>query len=210
MVCRNWDHLLDSCGRELLLRWCFFFVCFYGECRLRLFGSLVAQLAFCFTQESEDCPTVPDNDNCTAAEVVSELPYVVEANNEMASPQGSVPDYDCYNVYEDTKTVWWEIETQENSTCLQVKVEFGSYPWGDIAVYSGDSCDFLSCLVYGSGSELVGWKAEPLTRYFVVVAQYGGSGGGNFELSITVSQPSQSRSQSFLTTQQGVRQLSGQ
>ena len=138
-------------------------------------------------QESESCPSKPQNDRCPEATVVDELPYEVEGNNQLASSLGPSAADVCYYASQSQLTTWWEISPNSTASCLSAEVEFASNSYGVLAVYSGLSCRNLFCVgQWSSERPRVSWKAEPDAPYYLMVAVDEYSSWSDYSLKILV------------------------
>lgn len=115
---------------------------------------------------------MPENDVCTNATTIDELPARYGGNLRFAKPDdyANVPSL-CYQADRTDKTVWYEFEP-DNDTC--VTAEYTSPYYGDFSVYNGTSCGNLTCVdAAATNSDGLFFRAEAGTRYWFRLASGG-------------------------------------
>lgn len=142
-------------------------------------------LVFWNAQNSEDCPEVPQNDECVNAFNVSTFPFSITGNNELATdnPDRGYGGYgdNCYDVYGVTNTVWYKVVGDGSCFTASISSDFETL----VAVFRGE-CEGLRCLGQAEYYSETGlsWKTVSGLSYYVLVGGYGSS--GTFVLDIEV------------------------
>jgi hypothetical protein len=145
-------------------------------------------LVFRNAQNSEDCPEVPQNDECVNAFNVSTFPFSITGNNELATdnPDRGYDGYgnNCYDVYGVTKTVWYKVVGDGSCFTASISSDFETL----VAVFRGE-CEGLRCLGQAEYYREPGlsWETVSGLSYYVLVSGYGSS--GTFVLDIEVRFP---------------------
>jgi hypothetical protein len=139
-------------------------------------------------QNSEDCPEVPQNDECENAFNVSTLPFSITGNSELATnnPYGGYVGYgnNCRNINGITKAMWYKVVGDGSCLTASISSDFEAL----VAVFGGE-CEGLICLGQAEYFMEPGlsWETETGLTYYVLVGGYGSS--GTFVLDIEVRFP---------------------
>lgn len=145
-------------------------------------------LSLCLTWFLQERECV-DNDECTTANIINELPYIDDSSNEMSSPHeddgSSTGTSSCYGLQSGSRTNWYVMEGQDS--CVSAVVAATNfYPY--IGVYSGPECTTMTCVAQESyGGNKVSFFAENGTTYRIAVGGEYSSQSGDYTLTVLVS-----------------------